>query len=221
MNNRSLLLILLFVIAVTVPACLSFRSDIDPGPEPATGRERPAGMSVLFHWTHLEQENGFDVVPKIVPPRRGFRDIVGVSMKELSNIRSFAAFTDNENDIDIAERRALRDSLRRHNDITLHITVHRENSFAGHFFAGIVLWGSLGTVPFPYRWTYTFTAEVQRPDGTIVRRYERTAALTTWYHDLLLFAYPFAPSDSIIEEIYLGSLRSIFRQVEADAVLMP
>lgn len=210
---------IIMTLSLLFSACLSFRSEIDPGPAAMTARAPITPVSVLFYWTHLEQENGMDVVPKIVPPRRGFRDIFGEALKQLSNIRSFATFTDNENDIDMVERRTLRDSLRQHNDVTVHITVRKENSFAAHFFGEILLWGSLGTVPFPYQWTYTISAEVQRPDGSLIRRYDRSTALTTWYHDLLLFAYPFAPGGVKIEEIYLENLRALFRQMEADGVL--
>ena len=110
-------------------SCISFRSDLNGKYHDNTLKAGDTSrISVLFHFTHLEQEIGFDVVPKIVPPRRGFRDIFGESMKQLSNVRTFATFTDNDNDIDNVERRKLRDSLKTFNDVTIHLIFKKKNS---------------------------------------------------------------------------------------------
>ncbi len=179
----------------------------------------PAPVTVFFHFSHLEQEIGFDVVPKIVQPRRGFRDIFGESMKQLTNVRSFATFTDNDNDIDNVERRKFRDSLKSTNDFTIHITFRRENSFAKHVLGTIFTWGMFDIVPIGYSWNYIVKADVCNPAGKVIRSYSRTSDLTTWHNIIFLFVYPFYPSEMKIEEIYLESMQNIFRQIDAEGVI--
>ncbi|NUN71048.1 MAG: hypothetical protein HUU02_15210 [Bacteroidetes bacterium] len=210
----------LFMFTFFLNSCMSFRSDLEGGS--AVGSAVAGGrspVSVLFHFTHLEQERGLDVVPKIVPPRRGFRDIFGESMKQLSNIGSFATYTDSDNDIDNVERRRMRDSLQRANDVTVHFTYTRENSFSKHVLASIISYGTASLVPMGYSWDYLVTATVTNNAGTVRTTYQRSATVTTWYQLLFLFVYPFYPSEVKIEEIYLESTRSILAQIEQDGVL--
>ncbi|MDP1676186.1 MAG: hypothetical protein Q8L88_04915 [Bacteroidota bacterium] len=176
--------------------------------------------TVFFHFTHLEQEKGFDVVPKIVAPRRGFRDIFGESMKQFSNIKSFATFTDSDNDIDNVERRTYRDSLKTSNDFTIHVTFKRENSFAKHVLATIFVWGLLDIIPIGYSWDYIVNVDVCNSSGMVIKSYSRTSVLSTWHNFVFLFVYPFLPSEVKIEEIYLESMQNIFKQIEAESVLM-
>jgi hypothetical protein len=215
---------LFFLICISASlffySCMSFRSEMEGTNSSESSKNiQLAPATVFFYFTHLEQEKGFDVVPKIVPPRRGFRDIFGESMKLLSNVKSFATYTDNDNDIDNVERRKLRDSLKSFSDVTIHITFKRENSFAKHVLASIFSYGSAALFPMGYSWEYIVTADVVTSSGKIVKSYSRTSVLTTWYHAIFLFVYPFLPSEVKIEEIYLESMQSIFKQIEADAVL--
>ena len=207
-------------ILLLFSSCISYRSDIE-GLYTAdkSSNDQLAPVSVFFQFTHLEQEKGFDVVPKIVQPRRGFRDIFGESMKQLSNVRSFATFTDNDNDIDNVERRTFRDSLKSSNDFTIHITFKRENSFAKHVLGTIFTWGMFDIVPIGYSWNYIVKADVCNPSGKVIRSYTRTSDLTTWHNIIFLFVYPFYPSEMKIEEIYLESMQNVFKQIEGDAVL--
>jgi hypothetical protein len=220
MKLRSREILSVLTIAFLFSSCISFRSDLNGSySEGNPKRNDLAPVTVFFLFTHLEQEKGFDVVPKIIPPRRGFRDIFGESMKQLSNVRSFATFTDNDNDIDNVERRKVRDSLKTSNDFTIHITIKQENSFTKHVLASIFTYGTLGMVPFAYSWDYIVTADVRTAAGASVKSYQRISTLTTWYHDLFLFLYPFLPSEGKREEIYLESLQNIFAQIEAEGVL--
>lgn len=219
-NFRWILRIILPVVAgVFLGSCMSFRTDLKGSIEPGTSSGQRPPVSVFFHFTHLEQERGLDVVPKIVAPRRGFRDIFGESMKQLSNIRSFATFTDSDSDIDNVERRERRDSLKRSNDVTVHFTYTRENTFSAHVLGSIVSYGTASVIPMGYTWDYIVTAAVTNNGGTVNTTYTRTASVTTWYQMLLLFVYPFYPSEVKIEEIYLESTRNIMAQIERDGVL--
>jgi hypothetical protein len=220
MRSFALFCSALLLSLVVIPGCISLRSDIDgaySGTQDKTLQRTP--VSVYFYFSHLEQEKGLDVVPKIIPPRRGFRDIFGESMKELSNVKSFESFTDQENDIDNAVRRRQRDSLKTVNDFTIHLTIKKENSFAKHFLADLVVWGTATIVPVGFSWEYIVTADVSNSSGKFLKSYTRRSTVTSWHHFLFLFVYPFLPSEVKIEEIYLESLQNIFRQIEVEGVL--
>ena len=213
---------LLSFIFVTIifNGCISFRSDIEGAYKgSAVKKSDAAPVTVYFYFSHLVQEKGFDVVPKIIQPRRGFRDIFGESMKEISNIQSFTTFTDNENDVDDVPRRRTRDSLKTATDFTIHITFKRENSFAKHFLADLLSYGTATLIPAGFSWEYIVTAEVSNASGKQLAAYTRSASLSKWQHFLFLFVYPFYPAEVKIEEIYLESLRDIFKQIEVEGVL--
>ncbi len=205
---------------VGLDSCMSFRSEMEGTVPPGskTAVTLPP-VSVFFHFTHLVQERGLDVVPKIVPPRKGFRDIFGESMKQLSNVRSFATYTDSDNDIDDAGRRALRDSLQRSNDVTVHFTYTRQNTFSKHVLASIVSYGTASLMPMGYSWEYIVTASVTNSSGTVSSTYTRKASVTTWYQMFFLFVYPFYPSEVKIEEIYLESTGNILAQIGQEGIL--
>jgi len=222
MKNLRYLVTLFMLIFLTLffNGCISSRSDIAGaynGTSAKTAELTP--VTVYFYFSHLVQEKGFDVVPKIVQPRRGFRDIFGESMKEISNVKSFTTFTDNENDIDDVPRRRTRDSLKEATDFTIHITFKKENSFVKHFFANLLSYSTATIFPVGYSWDYLVNAEVSNPAGKRLASYSRSASLSTWQNFLFLFVYPFYPSEVKIEEIYLESLKDIFKQIEAEGVL--
>lgn len=219
-SKLSFIVLLVFFASFLMTGCMSFRSGISGAYQktvPPNPELQP--VTVFFYFTHLEQAKGFDVVPKIIQPRRGFKDILQESMKQISNVKSFATFTDAYDDIDNVNRRRMRDSLKENNDFTIHVTIKRENSFAKHFLADLFAWGSLSVLPMVYSWEYIYTAEVTGKNGIRIKHYERTAQLETWTQALLIFFYPFNPSEVKIEEIYLESLKDIFREIEADGVL--
>lgn len=211
---------LILSAALFISGCMSFRSDIQGAynKQVLSVTARPP-VTVFFYFSHLEQEKGFDVVPKIIQPRRGFKDILQESMKQITNVKSFATFTDSYDDIDNVNRRKLRDSLKESNDFTVHVTVQRENSFAKHFLSDLFAGATLSLIPVAYSWDYIFTANVHDKKGNTIKQYVRTAQLETWTQALLIFFYPFNPPEVKIEEIYLESLKDIFREIEADGVL--
>lgn len=220
MKTYKQLVIILFVSALSFQGCVSFRSEMDGSFSGApSGDSVREPVSVFFYFSHLEFEKGFDVVPKIIPSRRGFRDIFGESMKQITNIKSFATFTDRDNDIEDVPRRRQRDSLKTVSDYTIHITFRQENSFAKHFLANIVSYGSATVIPVGFSWDYVITADVSNAAGKHLKSYSRKFSLTTWREMLFLFVYPFYPSEVKIEEIYLQSLQDIFRQIETEKVL--
>lgn len=212
--------LILIVLPLLISGCMSFRSDIHGSfkQESVTLSAREP-VTVFFYFSHLEQSKGFDVVPKIIMPRRGFKDILQESMKQISNVKSFATFTDAYDDIDNVNRRRMRDSLKEANDYTIHIVMRRENSFAKHFLADLFAWSTLSVLPMAYSWEYIFTAQVTDRKGVKIKQYQRTSELETWTQALLIFFYPFNPPEVKIEEIYLESLKDIFREIEADGVL--
>lgn len=217
---RPLRILLLTFLIAGLNGCISFRSDIEGAYKAnAVKISDAAPVTVYFYFSHLVQEKGFDVVPKIIQPRRGFRDIFGESMKEISNIKSFTTFTDNENDVDDVPRRRTRDSLKTATDFTIHITFKKENSFVKHFFADLLSYGTATIFPVGYSWDYLVSAEVSNSDGKQLASYSRSASLTTWQNVLFLFVYPFYPSEVKTEEIYLESLKDIFKQIEVEDVL--
>lgn len=219
MKTSPVMLFAFLLLGFTFNGCISFRSEIDNSVPSAATKTDHAPVTVFFHISHLEQEKGFDVVPKIIPPRRGFRDIFGNAMKEISNIKSFTTFTDNDNDIDDVKRRELCDSLKNVADFTLHLTIKRENSFAKHFLANIFSFGTIYVVPVAYSWDYIVTVDVFNPSHKLVKTYSRTATLSTYTEALFLFVYPFYPEGVKIEEIYLESMKNIFYQIESDGIL--
>jgi hypothetical protein len=223
--NRTLIrisfLLLFFSIIAGLSGCISFRSEIEGAyaSSPAKNLDAPR-VSVFFHFSHLEQYLGLDVVPKIVNPRRGFRDIFGESLKEFSNIKNFSTFTDNDNDIDNVERRLMRDSMKLKHDFTIHVTIKKEHSFTTHFLSGILSFGTLMVVPVFHTWDYIVSVDVNDPMGKSLKSYSRRAVLTTWQQLLFFIIYPFYPEDVKTEEIYLETLRDTFRQIESEKVLV-
>lgn len=219
--SRSLLFPSIFILlCMFISGCMSFRSDIQ-GVYTHTNQQTTerSPVTVFFYFSHFEQSKGFDVVPKIIQPRRGFKDILQESMKQLSNVKSFATFTDAYDDIDNVNRRRMRDSLKEASDYTITVVMHREHSFAKHFLADLFAWTTLSVVPMAYSWDYIFTVDVSDRKGNKIKHYQRTAQLEQWTQALLIFFYPFNPPEVKIEEIYLESLKDIFKEIEADTVL--
>ncbi len=222
MNKRNLLRYALLTVCISVlfSGCISFRSDIDGAfkAKSVTKKQLPP-VSVFFHFSHLEQQLGYDAVSKIAYPYHSFRDLFGESIKEFTNIKSFNDFTDEANDIVSVRRRKMLDSLKSAYDYTIHLTVKKENSFAKHFFGYIVSTGTLEVLPYAYSWDYIITADVSNQAGKIIQSYTRRSQLVTWNQALLLFLYPFYTSEITTEEIYFESMKDIFRQIENEGVL--
>lgn len=220
-SKKAALFITACILLIQSHGCVSLRTDLEGKYIPITPKEKTGKpVNILFHFSHLEQSLGFDVVPKIISPIRGFRDIFQESIKQLQNIKRYHTFTDYSDDVDNLVRRELKDSLKLINDYTIHITIERTHSFRKHFLADLFYGGSLTVIPVIYSWDYVITAEVSSTEKGIIKTLERKSSLTQWSHMLLIFAYPFYPPEVKIEEVYLESLKDIFKEIEADGVLI-
>ena len=214
----SVLVLVLFAIILT--GCISFRSDIEGKFSAASAkRTSSAPVSVFFYFSHLEQEMGYDAVPKVKTSISGFRDIFRESMKELKNITSFVTFTDCDNDINDVRRRRVLDSLKTANDFTIHFTIKKVNSFSSRLLGDIISYCTIAVIPYRFTWDYITTAEIFDASGKYYKTYTRNASLTTWSNITFVFVYPFYPSEGKIEEIYFESIHDIFAEIQYDGIL--
>ena len=104
-------LILLGFISSLGLGCAAFRSDISGGTEDNLGRNYGAEpVKVLFIFSHSRFRKGLDAIPKLITKRQilsGFDDIFYDALQELSNIGSYATFTEFSADVNDPARRAL------------------------------------------------------------------------------------------------------------------
>ena len=214
------------IAALLVSGCAASRSGLSgafrDAPNPV---QRPAEeeVTVAFIFTHVHQNVGWDAIPKLHHQDRyanGFYDFFGNALPILSNIGSYATFTDRAEDVTDPRRRAERDSLAQGNyDFTVTMRFIRETSFTRQVFGTIASALTLTALPVPYKRHYSLTVEVTDRSGGLLKRYERTATVTQWVQALLIFAYPFHPESRKTDELYLDFLRDVFREMEADGVL--
>jgi len=177
-------------------------------------------VSVLFLFQHLEQQHGFDAIPKMkVSGVQDLDQIFRDALTELSNVGQYQNFTDQPSDVNSPARREERETLRAAHDYTVVLRFFEESLFRQQFFSGTITLLSATLIPMPYSWDYTISADVYDKGGKLVGSYERKATLSNWVEVMLLFAYPFHPMPGKREEIYADSLHDIFRQIEAEKVL--
>jgi hypothetical protein len=195
---------------------------------PVTGKfdrpaERNAGaenVSVFFLFRHLEQQHGFDSIPKLKAQGvKDFDNLFRDALGEISNVSPYVTFTESPADVNNPKRREELEAFRRTHDYTLEIDFFEESSFAEQCLSGTVSLLSLTLIPMPYTWDYTITANLSDKSGKAIRSYQRKATLKNWTQAVLIFAYPFHPLEGKREEIYAESLHDIFRQIEAERVL--
>ncbi|MFC1729031.1 hypothetical protein ACFL6I_01730 [candidate division KSB1 bacterium] len=204
--------------------CATFRSDL--GGEfagEAVRNDEAEKARVLFVFSHIKQSTGFDVIPKLEGPNEkisDFEDIFGDALNELSNIKSYATFTNYASDVNEPDRRALKDSLISQNDYILDIRILRKNSFAKHFLAQFFSVLSLTTLPMPYAWSYSITVDVYLSPDNVMKSYKRNVSLTRWVQTFLVFLQPFHFERRKKEEIYIEFFHDIFRQIETEKVLV-
>ncbi|MEJ2501782.1 MAG: hypothetical protein P8177_00460 [Gemmatimonadota bacterium] len=214
----------LAVAALTQAGCAASRSDLEGGFHgSAPAGVRADAVTVAFIFTHTHQSKGWDVVPKVDAPNRfanGFYDLFRDALPELSNIESYATFTDRADDVTDPSRRALRDSLTTgSHDYVIHMRFVRETSFARLALGTLASTVTLTLLPVPYGRHYSVSVDVTDRSGESVKRYERTATVTQWIQTLLVFVYPFHPEARKTEEVYLEFLHDVFREIEADRIL--
>jgi hypothetical protein len=216
---------LLAIIAVLLltARCATFTSDMkgSPGTAPAAnlGADR---VRVLFQFRHVHRTLGLDAIPKLEEPHerlRGFDDFFGDALRELTNVGSYATFTESSADVNDPARRALRDSLAARSDFTVRLSFMRTRSFSRLFLGSLVSTAGLTVIPVPYGNAYSVTAEVTDRDGRLVLRCERNASLTKWVQGFLIFAYPFHAEQRKKEELYVRFMHDVFRQIETEKAL--
>lgn len=209
------------LLAGMLAGCAASRS-------PVTGKfDRPAErnvgaekVSVFFLFRHLEQQHGFDSIPKLKAQGvKDFDNLFRDALGEISNVSPYVTFTESPADVNNPKRRQELDAFRQSHDFTLDIDFFEESSFAEQCLSGTVSLLSLTLIPMPYTWEYTITANLSGKSGKAVRAYQRKATLKNWTQAVLIFAYPFHPLEGKREEIYAESLHDIFRQIEAERVL--
>lgn len=222
-TTRTPIVLTAALATLLLAGCASFKSDLQSAYEGEAKRNPdPRPVSVVFVFSHVRQTVGLDAVPKLVSKRLevpSFDEVFGDALPELSNLGRYDTFTDEANDVNQPERRAVRDSLMRVSDYTVKIRIEATKPFARHFLGGIVSTLSATAVPVPYAHDYRLKADVLGRDRTLLASYERRASLTRWVEALLVFAYPFFPEERLREEIYMEFLHDTFRQMESEGVL--
>jgi len=96
----------------------------------------------------------------------------------------------------------------------------REASFARQALGTIASVLTVTAVPVPYTRHYSVTAEVTDRSGRLLKVYRREATVTQWVQALLVFVFPFHPETRKTDEVYLEFLKDVFREIEADGVLV-
>jgi hypothetical protein len=216
-------MILLVLAANSISGCAAYRSDMGGAyTGPARVNQGAARVRIAFMFTHFHQNKGWDVIPKMDNENRyvnGFNDFFRDALPEITNIGSYATFTERPDDVTSPRRRAEQDSIAAGNDYVVRMRFMRETSFAREALGTILSSVTLTTFPVPYTSSYSVTADVYDRDGRLVRRYERHASVTRWVETLLIFAYPFYPESRKTDEVYLNFLHNTFRAIEADGIL--
>lgn len=214
-------LLVALLLAGSLAGCAASRSEISGAfthpPEKNFAADK---VNVFFLFQHLEQQHGFDTIPKLKAQGvKDFDNIFRDALNEISNISEYDTYTENPNDVNSPERRQKLESHKGSHDYTLEVRFLEESSFKQQFLSGTISLISLTIIPMPYSWDYTIAADLYDKGGTLVRSYQRKATLSNWVELLLLFAYPFHPLEGKREQIYAESLHDIFRQIETEKVL--
>jgi hypothetical protein len=215
------LLLVVLQLAGLLAGCAASRSPVTGSfDRPAEKNDGAEKVSVFFLFRHLEQEHGYDSIPKLQTfGVKDFDNFFRDSLAEISNISQFATFTEFPDDVNKPKRRQELDAFRGSHDYTLDITFFKESSFKQQCLSGTISLLSLTIIPMPYTWDYTISAKLMDKSGKEVRSYQRKASLNNWMQALLIFAYPYYPLEGRREEIYSESLHDIFRQIETEKVL--
>jgi hypothetical protein len=216
------------VAALLVSGCAASRSSLQGAfqgaPSPAPTQVTPAErVSVAFIFTHVHQNKGWDVIPKLHHQDRyanGFYDLFREALPTLTDLGPYATFTDRADDVTDPRRRAERDSLAvGSHDFAVKMRFMRETSFPRQALGTIASVLTLTVAPVPYTRHYSLTAQVTDRSGRLLKTYEREATVTQWVQAFLVFVYPFHPETRKTDEVYLEFLKDVFREMEGDGVL--
>jgi hypothetical protein len=211
----------ILLVVLMLAGCAASRSPVTGVFDRPTERNAGAAkVTVFFLFRHLQQQHGFDSIPKLQAYGvKDFDNLFRDSLSEVTNIYQYDTFTENPNDVNDPKRRQQMETFRGSHDYTLDITFFEESSFKQQCLSGTVSLLTLTLFPMPYSWDYTVTAKLYDRQERLIRSYERKATLNNWVEALLIFAYPFHPLEGKREEIYAESLHDIFRQIETEKVL--
>jgi len=224
MTDRLVLTRLYLLALLLLPTgCATFSSDLQNGFEGSSANNRGAGdVNLLFVMRHTRQAEGLDAIPKLDGERQiigDFDDLFIDALKEISNVASYATFTEYASDVSKPERRAKREELIAANDFVIRIDFTRRYSYIKHFFGYFVSTLSVTLIPMPYSRSFKIDVEVCGRDAELIKGYSRTASLTTWVQTFLIFLQPFHNEQIKKERIYIDFLSDVFREIEADGIL--
>jgi hypothetical protein len=219
---RGVVMLLAAVVSAGILAgCIATRSEIQGGFTGQAEKNRAAEkVSVLFHFKPVQQQHGFDSIPKLKAfVVKDFDDLFRDALTEISNISQYNTFIESPHDVNVLKRRQELENFKNSHDYTLEVTFFEESSFKQQCLSGTISLISLAVIPMPYTWDYTISANLLDKKGNSIRSYQRKATLDNWVEALLIFAYPFYPVEGKREEIYALSLHDIFRQIETEKIL--
>lgn len=216
-------LIKLSLLILLLSGCAAFRSGIRG--EFGTSEKknlRADKVSVLFIISHYGQVKGYDAIPKLEKQRQiitDFDDFFIDALNELTNVKSYATYTEYASDVSDPHRRAEKDSLISAHDFILRMKFSKESSFAGNFLGTLVSTASATLLPVPYSRQYSLNVDVYNSEDVLIGNYKRGASLTNWVQTLLIFIYPFHSERLKEEQIYIQSMHDVFRQIESEGIL--
>ncbi|MDP8238864.1 MAG: hypothetical protein P9X24_07230 [Candidatus Hatepunaea meridiana] len=224
MNKHYSIIISILLTTLLCSGCATFRSGIK-GEFSESGKKNYGAekVSVLFVFSHYEQAKGYDAIPKLESKRQiinDFDDFFFDALNELSNVGRYTTFTEYASDVGNPKRRAEKDSLITTSDFVIRMKFTKENSFTKHFLGTLFSTMSATLLPIPYTRNYSITVNVFNNNDVLIKRYVRQSSLTKWVQTFLIFIYPFHTERRKEEEIYIGFMHDIFKQIETERVLM-
>ncbi len=217
------LFVLFYLLSLLISGCAASRSELQmayTGEIKRNSSHDP--VSVLFVFSHLNQMEGLDAIPKLENRYRrlsGFDDIFLEAQRELSNLGKYATYVEESSDVNDPAKRDLRDSLMKTMDYTVKMRIEAKKSFSNYFLGGLISTATVTLIPIAYTQNFTVITEVLNSKNEFVAKYERRASVSNWSQLFLIFVYPFHPENRKIEEVYMDFLRDTFRQIESEGVL--
>jgi hypothetical protein len=217
---------MIFVIAciVVCSSCATFNAGMEGKYEGQEEKNYNAErVTVMFEFSHYRQTIGYDAIPKLEHQWKrieGFDDFFLDALNEISNIKKYSTFTNYSTDVSDTKRRDLKDSLLNSHDFIVKVKINKEKSFSRFF------WGIVGstltatTIPVRYQYLYKMHVEVYNKEHKLLKTYSRQAKLNKWVETFLVFWYPFHHEKRKKEELHVAFLHDIFKQIEAEKVLV-
>jgi hypothetical protein len=224
MKNRNIIyLICVLLTFLFCTGCATFRSGVEGEfAEEGSKNFGSEKVDVLFIFSHYQQTKGYDAIPKLENKRQivwDFDDLFIDACNEFSNLNRYATFTEYASDVSEPERRIEKENLIAAHDYTMRIKIMKENSFTQQFLGSLFSTVSLTVLPMPFRRDYSISVDVYNREDVLINSYSRQASLTKWVQTLLIFVYPFHTEKRKEEEIYIGMMHDVFKQIETEKVL--